>query len=228
MFVGSMRFALDTVEEGGVPEPLQTSYNDFETLSQQSSEEFDLPSENAPNNPIGDLYAFYLELMLQGAQPYPGDPKSRTSEECFEEKRFLAYRISETQYIVMDSELDEDHTLEAQWLQDPEFMPGVWYAGIRARVVGLSTAESLKAVRHRSEIGDIFAGAVQILLEKHFSSQGEEITQLDRFEIVSEGENLIISDRVLATCFKLPREFLNNTQFDLLQCCKRSRFLPAP
>jgi hypothetical protein len=124
MFVGAMCFALDTVEEGGVPEPLQTSLdNNFETLSQQSSEDFDLPSENVPNNPIGDLYAFYLELMVQGAQPYPGDPNWHTSEECFDEKRFLSYWISETQYIVMDSELDEDHTLEAAWLKDPEFMP---------------------------------------------------------------------------------------------------------
>jgi hypothetical protein len=63
---------LDTVEEGGVPEPLQTSLDsDFEILSQQSSEDFDLLSENVPKNPTGDLYAFYVELMLQGAQPYP-------------------------------------------------------------------------------------------------------------------------------------------------------------
>jgi hypothetical protein len=41
---------------------------------------------------------------------------------------------------------------------------------------------------------NVFTGVVQILLEKHFSSQGEEIAQLDRFEIVSEGKNFIISN----------------------------------
>ncbi|KAJ7192368.1 hypothetical protein GGX14DRAFT_480251 [Mycena pura] len=38
----------------------------------------------------------------------------------------------------------------------------------------------------------------------------------DRIDVWPEGENIIVSDRMVAVCFDLPRKFLLNPDFDLI------------
>ncbi|KAJ7499920.1 hypothetical protein FB451DRAFT_1016643, partial [Mycena latifolia] len=84
-----------------------------------------LPSELMPSQLIGDLLAKYAEVVLQMAQPFPGDNESQV------EKRFMIYSISETEHLIMDNATSEDTVISTEYLRDPEFMIGLWYAGQR-------------------------------------------------------------------------------------------------
>ncbi|KAF8131294.1 hypothetical protein K438DRAFT_1999045 [Mycena galopus ATCC 62051] len=214
--VGAVRFGnLHGVEEGG--EPLQT----FVDSSVDSETEFDLVSEisstneinSVPERPIGDIYAMYTELMLQSAQPYPGDERFVSPEECWSERRFWMYRISDTEYIVEDHSHNEGLVLNAELLRNPDFMPALWYAQTRAAYLGLDSESALAEPRYLEEIGDVPAGAVQVLLEKYDVSEGVPVE--DKFEVQPQGEALVISDRQNATCVFLSRKLLEDHRFDL-------------
>jgi hypothetical protein len=138
----ALRFNSSGVQEGG--EPLQAfsdSENDFDLISDVSS---DLGVESVgENTPIGDIYAMHVELMLQNAQPYPGDNLLPDAEGLASEKRFLVYLFSDTEYIVSDSAHLEGIVLSAELLRDADFMPALWYAQMRAEELGLNSDETL-------------------------------------------------------------------------------------
>ncbi|KAJ7214744.1 hypothetical protein C8J57DRAFT_949589, partial [Mycena rebaudengoi] len=71
---------------------------------------------------IGDLPAKYAEVILQMAQPYPGDKSSQI------EKRFLIYRTSDTEHVIMDNSTGEDVLIPSGFLENPLFTLGGWYA----------------------------------------------------------------------------------------------------
>jgi hypothetical protein len=91
--VRAMRFDyLGRVEEGGEPiqsfENLTDSGDSFELISEPNSQnEIDSAPGDAPSRPIGDLYAFCAEFMLQAAQPDPGD--LQVPDKVFNAKWFL-------------------------------------------------------------------------------------------------------------------------------------------
>ncbi|KAJ6599947.1 hypothetical protein DFH09DRAFT_1303300 [Mycena vulgaris] len=67
-------------------------------------------------------------LMLQSAQPYPGDSHLISPDECFDGRRFLMYPISDNEYLIMDNQRDTENTISVESLHNPDFMPALWYA----------------------------------------------------------------------------------------------------
>jgi hypothetical protein len=184
-------------EEGG--EPLQyfrdsVNSDEFEIVSEPGSNNEDSETDYAPARPVGDIYAFYAGMMLQAAQPYPGDPQPCGTDDCFNETRFLMYLISDNEYCIMDSEHIESLTIEANLLHDPVFMPVLWYAQACAKEAGLDPDEVLFEMRYLEEIGDVPSGAVQLLLEQYHWSDESDPVPAERFEVCPEGEDLFISD----------------------------------
>ncbi|KAJ7658986.1 hypothetical protein B0H17DRAFT_1145402 [Mycena rosella] len=135
---------------------------------------------------MGDLYAFYTALMLQSAQPYPGDLRPLDPDKCFDEKRFLMYLVSDTEYIILDHQNGTDLTISVESLHNPDFMPALWYAQARASELGMNPDACLLEERYLDSMDDVQAGAVKILLENNeCRAWGEDIASspLDRFEV---------------------------------------------
>ncbi|KAJ7906857.1 hypothetical protein B0H13DRAFT_2333002 [Mycena leptocephala] len=58
---------------------------------------------------------FNAELALEMGQPYPGE----NTEFNQNERRFCVYRISDTQYVVIDSMFDLDHLIDDPFFSTP-------------------------------------------------------------------------------------------------------------
>ena len=227
LHIGAIQLQFNGVEEGG--EPLQNltstiteppnnspSESEFETLSDTSSwSEISRPDH--PPRPAGDLYAFYAALMLQAAQPYPGDSPSST-EDNFEEKRFLLYLISDHEYVIMDSERDEQLTLEVHLLHNPDFMPALWYAQTLADNMGLDENTAM-VNRYLEEIGDAQANALQIIfdLQETPESGCKESEHPDSYkhDVWTEGDHIVVAPRASSGLLKLPKRSLEDSTFDL-------------
>jgi hypothetical protein len=227
----AVHFELDEVEEGG--EPLQTfsETEEFGSLTEPSSpSDFEFSSlsdvdSSTPLHPIGDLYVLYLELALHSAQPYPGDEVVMNADDCFGQKRFSVYRISDSEYVAMDNETDVDVVLEDECLYTSGFMPAFWYAQTRMQALGLDPEDCLEEDRFLSEIGDVQVEAVKTLLDNYCWDEMNPAPD-QRFEVRASGDEMldgeiIISDHVLVRCFKLPQVLLKNTNFSLIEWYER-------
>jgi hypothetical protein len=154
--------------------------------------------------------------MLQAAQPFPGDSRSPDDDECFGEERFYLYSVSDTEYCIMNQESEDSLTIEKELLNNPDFMPALWYAQMRMHALGLDPEEALNEERYLNEIGDVPSGAVELMLRQHPWDESSDAVPLDRFEIQMKGEDLVISDRVMASVFMLPGHLLLDPSFDLI------------
>jgi hypothetical protein len=105
--------------------------------------------------------------MLQAAQPYPGDPATCIPE-AFDDQRFYIYLISDSEYIVMDSEHVEGITWNIELMHNPGFLPALWYAQARAEQLGLDADEAYDEARYLEEMGDVQAEATQFLLGQYY------------------------------------------------------------
>ncbi|KAJ7362726.1 hypothetical protein DFH08DRAFT_642493, partial [Mycena albidolilacea] len=71
---------------------------------------------------IGDIVAQFAEFALHMSQPFPGETESQT------EKRFLIYQVSETEHVIMDNLTADDVVIPSEYLRNPAFTFGLWYA----------------------------------------------------------------------------------------------------
>jgi hypothetical protein len=180
--------------EGG--EPLQSFENfadsgdEYELISEPNSHnENDSVLEDTPSRPIGDLYALHAALMLQAAQPYLGDHSTYNPDEPFDDQRFLIYLISDSEYIVMDSEHDEGITLKVELMHNEGFLPALWYAQARSELLGLDMDEAYSEGHYLEEMGDVQAEATHFLLGQYYWQEGEDPAPSDKFEVDVEGES---------------------------------------
>ncbi|KAJ3965093.1 hypothetical protein EV361DRAFT_811252, partial [Lentinula raphanica] len=75
---------------------------------------------------FGDPLAEHLEFLLHTSTPFPGE--SVNDGEITSPDRFVAYRISETQHVLIDSAYDSaDFILPSACLVNPDFEPLLWF-----------------------------------------------------------------------------------------------------
>ncbi|KAJ3765217.1 hypothetical protein FB446DRAFT_655562, partial [Lentinula raphanica] len=75
---------------------------------------------------FGDPLAEHLEFLLCTSTPFPGE--SAWDEEMTSSERFVAYRISDTEHVLLDSAYEsEDYVLPSTYLANPDFEPLVWF-----------------------------------------------------------------------------------------------------
>ncbi|KAF8172626.1 hypothetical protein K438DRAFT_1611694, partial [Mycena galopus ATCC 62051] len=87
-------------------------------------------------------------------------------------------------------------------------------------IYAMYTELMLQNAQPYPEIGDVPAGAIQVLLEKYDVSEGVPVD--DKFEVQPQGEALVISDRQNATCVFLSRKLLEDHRFDLAEWYNRA------
>ncbi|KAJ3816648.1 hypothetical protein F5880DRAFT_1494052, partial [Lentinula raphanica] len=76
---------------------------------------------------FGDPLTEHLEFILHTSTPLPGE--SASDEEMTSSDRFVAYRISDTQHVLIDSAYDSaDYVIASAHLANPDFEPLVWFA----------------------------------------------------------------------------------------------------
>ncbi|KAJ7089978.1 hypothetical protein C8R44DRAFT_751228 [Mycena epipterygia] len=83
--------------------------------------------------------AITAENTLHLAQPFPGD------DACQTEKRFLIYQVSDSEHIVMDNKTDQDVLIRTEYLLDPCFDLGSWYADQRRSALAAVPASARTA-----------------------------------------------------------------------------------
>ncbi|KAJ7699210.1 hypothetical protein B0H17DRAFT_1196303 [Mycena rosella] len=245
MHVGAIHFDFDGVEEGG--EPIKTLPSDSESLNKsfelvselESVESIDSePTNPSPKKrqptcdkpgywcleggdlePIGDIYAFHATLMLQSAQPYPGDASPCNPEEGFNEQQFLLYSVFDTEYVIMDQERTSDITISKECLRNPDFMPALWYAQTLAEELGLDPHHCVQEGQYLEEQGDVELNVVKIKMESNFrkTCDLEYYQDSDVYEVWTNGtdEDLKISYMLEAMVISLPRVLLQDPDFDL-------------
>ncbi|KAJ3772530.1 hypothetical protein FB446DRAFT_643341, partial [Lentinula raphanica] len=75
---------------------------------------------------FGDPLAEHLEFLLHTSTPFPGE--SAINEEMTHSDWFVAYRISDTEHVLLDSAYDSaDYVLPSAYLANPDFEPLVWF-----------------------------------------------------------------------------------------------------
>jgi hypothetical protein len=153
---------LDTLPIGAVGLVFETST--VAGNSGRESEFSDLEVEIAPApRVIGDLYAFNAEMALELGQPYPGDDDLKTNPG---KTRFCIYRVSDDQYVVMDSEVQGDsHLIDEAHLQNSHFKLGLWYAQKRLGDLNIDPLGPMFSTQYTDEIGDGLLTGVLLLLE---------------------------------------------------------------
>lgn len=95
-------------------------------------------SDDAPTASRGSS-AITAENTLHLAQPFPGD------DACQTEKRFLIYQVSDSEHIVMDNKTDQEVLIRTEYLVDPGFDLGSWYADQRRRALAAVPASVPRA-----------------------------------------------------------------------------------
>ena len=215
--VGLTFDAAEVVEEGGMP---------TENLNEISDELFEQEVEHSPpSRPIGDLYAFNAQLALEMGQPYPGDD----AEFNHNERRFCVYRISDSQYVVMDSMVDYDCLIDDEHLQNSGFMLSLWYARERQQAIGLDPRDVPMEDRYLAELGDALIIGARVMLEQANWDGSENDSDFSRFHTQDAQDGLLtIMDLPEEIQFLLPRAQLLDQSFDLmawyrseLEECKR-------
>ncbi|KAJ3817554.1 hypothetical protein F5880DRAFT_1445964, partial [Lentinula raphanica] len=83
----------------------------------------------------GDPVAEQFEFLLHKGAPYPGEDEA--DESFTDVERFCAVRVSDTEYILLDSTLDEgDYCIDSRTLLDPDFRPVEWFNRVREHPEG--------------------------------------------------------------------------------------------
>ncbi|KAJ3765147.1 hypothetical protein FB446DRAFT_629657, partial [Lentinula raphanica] len=79
---------------------------------------------------FGDPVAEHLEYILHKGAPYPGE--SDEDESFMDVEQFCAVRISDFEYVVLDSTWDDDTFLiDTKTLLDPDFRPVEWFNRVK-------------------------------------------------------------------------------------------------
>ncbi|KAJ7506470.1 hypothetical protein B0H11DRAFT_1627671, partial [Mycena galericulata] len=97
---------------------------------------------------IGDLPARFAELVLQHAQPFPGE------NDVVIDKRFMIYEISPTEHVIVDSQMLDDAIIPSQHLRDSKFQLGLWYAKQVAHSREIEPNDISNEDRYLIELGD--------------------------------------------------------------------------
>jgi hypothetical protein len=118
--------------------------------------------------PIGDSQARFAEIVLQHAQPFPGEDDAQT------EKRFAIYEISPTEHVIMDSRTFEDVVVLSRDLQDPTFPLGLWYAKQLAVARGKDPDKLPHGEHYLVKLGDAY-GIMIILILRAAGNQSSDL-----------------------------------------------------
>ncbi|KAJ7894992.1 hypothetical protein B0H14DRAFT_3426602 [Mycena olivaceomarginata] len=213
------------LEEGRLYAPLQSVGLSF---GADGAVDFsDQVEYTSPPRPIGDLYTFNAELALEMGQPYPGDAVGVKIDPA--DRRFCVYRTTETQYVIMDSIVDDKRLIDDAHLHDPHFELGLWYAREQLRTTGNDPLFVTLEDRYTTELGDALMIGARTMLEHAHWDGVENSSTFSRFHIqdATEGK-LTIMDFEEELQFLLPRALLLDQKFDLvnwfsgeLESCKR-------
>ncbi|KAG6810451.1 hypothetical protein H0H93_014960, partial [Arthromyces matolae] len=83
---------------------------------------------------IRDPYATRAEYLLHSQQPYPGDDIFKDVKG----RRFLVYRTSDTEYVIMDDKRQEDYLVEDWLITSEDFPLALHYAMRMAEEQGIN------------------------------------------------------------------------------------------
>ncbi|KAJ3763885.1 hypothetical protein EV360DRAFT_32638, partial [Lentinula raphanica] len=76
---------------------------------------------------FGNPLAEHLEFLLHTSTPIVGE--SVDDEEMTSDSRFVAFRISDTEHVLLDSAYDSaEYVMPSAHLANPDFEPLVWFA----------------------------------------------------------------------------------------------------
>ncbi|KAK6977902.1 hypothetical protein R3P38DRAFT_2425074, partial [Favolaschia claudopus] len=176
--------------------------------------------ELQPAQQIGDLPARFAQIVLQFAQPYPGDDKFIQVE-----SRFVLYRVSDSEHVIMDNYTDIDVLIESKRIEDPTFKLGLWYAQQRQAELGFDSSEPLDDERFITELGDAYLGGAAVLLEQSEWDGSLEGSENLIFHCQDKDEQYYtVIDNRNGTQALLSKDSLRNPKFDLM-AWKRSAFV---
>ncbi|KAJ3758454.1 hypothetical protein EV360DRAFT_14304, partial [Lentinula raphanica] len=84
----------------------------------------------------GDPLSERLEFLLHTSAPFSGE--SVDDGEMTGPDRFVAYRVSDTEHVLLDSAYDGiDYIISSSHLANPDFEPVAWFATKRQESFGI-------------------------------------------------------------------------------------------
>ncbi|KAG6815120.1 hypothetical protein H0H93_010888, partial [Arthromyces matolae] len=162
---------------------------------------------------VGSAHARKIDFMLELLAPYPGDPENYLQ---FEGRRFLSYDVSEDEVVVMDGVRDIQRTMPKRAIERKTFQAGILWAHICSEESGYEVQR--RALYKPLLEVDIWAwnaekvltlGAPYAHIERHYMAPR-------RFKVKSISDTEYeIRDTLLSLEFRIRKERLKDTQFDL-------------
>ncbi|KAJ7044291.1 hypothetical protein C8F04DRAFT_1174729 [Mycena alexandri] len=146
-------------------------------------------------------------------QPYPGDD----FEPDLNEHRFCVYRISDTQYLVMDSAVDFECVIEDEHLQNSTFLLNFWYARERQKIMNTDFLDGSMVDRYPAELGDALIIGARAKLEQAAWDGSRDDSEFSRFHVQDASDGMLTRmDLPQEVQFLLPRTRLLDQSFDLV------------
>ncbi|KAJ3964108.1 hypothetical protein EV361DRAFT_980736 [Lentinula raphanica] len=180
---------------------------------------------------FGDPLAEHLEFLLYTSTPFPGE--SVNDDEITSPDRFVAYRISETQHVLIDSAYDStDFILPSAHLANPDFEPLEWFMGQLREHYGHTSGFTM--LPHRT-MGDPRARRVIQILSQGATYPGDDLPEFHpkrekflgrstRFNCFLSGvsaDAYVVEDRMFGLRWPLPTSLLDDPRFDVYRwLCK--------
>jgi hypothetical protein len=154
-------------------------------------------------------------MALELGQPYPGDDNLETNPG---KTRFCIYRVSDDQYVVMDSEVQGDsHLINEVHLQNSHFKLGLWYAQKRLGDLNIDPLGPMFSAQYTDEIGDGLLTGALLLLEHAYWDGLEVGANTFRFHVQNSANAMVtIMDGTERLQVMLPRVRLLDQEFDLV------------
>ncbi|KAJ7634018.1 hypothetical protein B0H17DRAFT_1149768 [Mycena rosella] len=162
------------------------------------------PKEPTVYDGFPNTTAFHRLVHEAKAYPFPGE------NDVQEENRFLVYTTTDTQHVIMDNMTGEDVLIETEYLEDPSFQIGFWYACKHQMTLGLDPLLIEREERYCMDMLEVLLATIETLLNK---AHGESASQFivmdvneDTFTILDIGWNMAAD---------LPKESLSSRDFNL-------------
>ncbi|KAJ3974132.1 hypothetical protein EV361DRAFT_675888 [Lentinula raphanica] len=182
---------------------------------------------------FGDPVAEHLEYILHKGAPYPGE--SDEDESFMDVERFCAVRISDFEYVVLDSTWDDDTFLiDTKTLLDPDFRPVEWFNRVKEHpdefILHMQNGSTKTMGDPRGKrVAQILNGSeeypgryLSYLTRDHylFRETGEQ--RFNCFESASCQRHYVVDDRLLGLRWPLAMSLINDPRFDVYRWyCKR-------
>ncbi|KAG5730347.1 hypothetical protein E4T56_gene11740 [Termitomyces sp. T112] len=167
---------------------------------------------------LGNALKRRLDHNLEWLQPYPGDPANVLQ---YRGRRFMSMQTEEGIIHTWDAVWERETTIPCEWVENPAFEIGTWYALEHSVATGAPfSRSSWYAPTLATDIWTWNAGMVLGLGDPYFPHEEEVYCKVQpRFRVERDDQDTcLVADKQIWFVTRIQAEHLVNPRFDICKC----------